>query len=113
MAEIQPTPGISRPGQTSVYLGTMWKEFLDADTYAKGPGSTVGRSSKARSTPAITGMAGVLTPAPTPTGAATISPGQLVRPRPPRWDYELSAEAIAREWIAQTSPTTRRHQYAI
>ena len=32
-----------------VYLGTMWKEFLDADTHAKGKGSTVARSWRAPS----------------------------------------------------------------
>src|SRR2546422_6021263 len=29
-----------------VYLAPMWKEFLDADTFARGPGSPVARDRK-------------------------------------------------------------------
>jgi alpha-glucuronidase len=82
----------------------MWKEFLDADTYAKGTGSTVTKvidgtlESKAR-----TGIAGVAN-----TGRDTnwtghdfgqanwYAFGRLA------WDPNLSAGAIADEWITMT-----------
>jgi alpha-glucuronidase len=43
MAEVQATQEYLGQAKHLVYLGTMWKEFLDADTYAKGKGSTVGK----------------------------------------------------------------------
>ena len=43
IAEIQPTQEYLGQAKHLVYLGTMWKEFLDSDTFAKGPGSTVGK----------------------------------------------------------------------
>jgi alpha-glucuronidase len=104
MAEIQPTQEYLGQAKHLVYLGTMWKEFLDADTCAKGPGSTVGKVLEGKVHPyAVTGMAAVLN-----TGtdvnwcghdfsqANWYAYGRLA------WDYELSAEAIAREWVAQT-----------
>ena len=85
----------------------MWKEFLDADTYAKGPGSTVakvvdGTLEGTRST----GIAGVAN-----TGSDTnwtghdfaqanwYAFGRLA------WDPALTAEAIADEWIRMTWST--------
>jgi alpha-glucuronidase len=87
-----------------VYLAPMWKEFLDADTYAKGPGSLVahvvdGTLEKHRRT-AIAGVAN--------TGrdrnwcghdfaqANWYAYGRLA------WDPALSAETIADEWIRMT-----------
>ena len=43
LAEIQATQEYLGQAKHLVYLGTMWKEFLDADTFAKGKGSTVGK----------------------------------------------------------------------
>ena len=43
IAEIQATQEYLGQAKHLVYLGTMWEEFLDADTYAKGKGSTVGK----------------------------------------------------------------------
>ena len=87
-----------------VYLGGMWKEILDSDTYAKGPGSTVARivdgSLYDHSISCIIGVAN--------TGsdrnwcghhfsqANWYAFGRLA------WDYGLSAEAIADEWIQMT-----------
>jgi alpha-glucuronidase len=87
-----------------VYLGGMWKEILDSDTYAKGPGSTVARivdgSLYDHSISCIIGVAN--------TGsdrnwcghhfsqANWYAFGRLA------WDYGLSAEAIADEWIRMT-----------
>ena len=43
MAELQITQEYLGQGNHLVYLATMWKEFLESDTYAKGPGSTVAK----------------------------------------------------------------------
>ena len=87
-----------------VHLGGMWKEILDSDTYAKGPGSTVAKvvdgSLYDHSISCITGVAN--------TGsdrswcghhfaqANWYAFGRLA------WDYDLSAEAIADEWCRMT-----------
>ncbi len=87
-----------------VYLGGMWKEVLDADTWARGPGSTVARvvdgSLYGHALSAIVGVAN--------TGsdrnwcghhfaqANWYAFGRLA------WDCDLSAEAIADEWIGMT-----------
>ena len=104
MAELQITQEYLGQSNHLVYLAPMWKEFLDADTYAKGTGSTVTKvidgtlESKAR-----TGIAGVAN-----TGRDTnwtghdfgqanwYAFGRLA------WDPNLSAGAIADEWIAMT-----------
>jgi alpha-glucuronidase len=87
-----------------VYLASMWKEVLDSDTYAKGPGTTVARivdgSAGDGATSAIVGVAN--------TGsdrnwcghhfaqANWYAFGRLA------WDAGISAEAIADEWIRMT-----------
>jgi len=43
MAELQITQEYLGQSTHLVYLAPMWKEFLDADTYADGPGSLVAR----------------------------------------------------------------------
>ena len=43
MAELQITQEYLGQSQQLAYLGTMWKEFLDSDTYKKGKGSTVAK----------------------------------------------------------------------
>ena len=43
MAELQITQEYLGQSNHLVYLAPMWKEFLDADTYAKGPGSLVSK----------------------------------------------------------------------
>jgi alpha-glucuronidase len=104
MAELQITQEYLGQGTHLVYLATMWKEFLDSDTYAKGPGSTVAKvidgalEGKTR-----TGMVGVAN-----TGRDTnwtghdfaqanwYAFGRLA------WDPSLSADSIADEWIRLT-----------
>ena len=104
MAELQITQEYLGQGTHLVYLATMWKEFLDSDTYAKGPGSTVAKvidgtlEGKPR-----TGMVGVAN-----TGrdanwtghdfaqANWYAFGRLA------WDPSLSADSIAGEWIRMT-----------
>ncbi len=103
-AELQITQEYLGQSTHLVYLAPMWKEFLDADTYAAGPGSTVAKvvdgslHGYKRS-----GMAGVAN-----TGSDTnwtghdfaqanwYAYGRLA------WNPALSAEAIADEWIAMT-----------
>ncbi len=87
-----------------IYLASMWKEVLDSDTHAKGPGTTVARivdgSAGDGATSAIVGVAN--------TGsdrnwcghhfaqANWYAFGRLA------WDAGISAEAIADEWIRMT-----------
>ena len=87
-----------------VYLGGMWKEVLDSDTYAAGPGSTVANvvdgSQYGRPDSCVIGVAN--------TGsdrnwcghhlaqANWYAFGRLA------WDHSLSAEAIADEWTRMT-----------
>jgi alpha-glucuronidase len=104
MAELQITQEYLGQSNHLVYLATMWKEFLDSDTYAKGPGSTVAKvldgSLEGKT---HTGMVGVAN-----TGrdanwtgqdfaqANWYAFGRLA------WDPSLSAESIADEWIRMT-----------
>ncbi len=87
-----------------VYMADMWKEVLDADTYAKGPGSTVAKvvdgSLFDHDTSCILAVSN--------TGsdrnwcghhfsqANWYAYGRLA------WDYELSADTIADEWVRMT-----------
>jgi alpha-glucuronidase len=104
MAELQITQEYLGQANHLVYLAPMWKEFLDADTYARGPGSRVASvidgtlEGKRR-----TGIAGVAN-----TGsdvnwtghdfaqANWYAFGRLA------WDPGLSAGAIADDWIRMT-----------
>jgi alpha-glucuronidase len=104
MAELQITQEYLGQANHLVYLAPMWKEFLDADTYAKGPGSFVAKAidgsleGKTR-----TGIAGVAN-----TGrdvnwsghdfaqANWYAFGRLA------WDPGLGAGPIADEWIRMT-----------
>jgi alpha-glucuronidase len=100
MAELQITQEYLGQSNHLVYLAPMWKEFLDADTYAKGPGSL---AAKVIEEQRRTGIAGVAN-----TGsdvnwsghdfaqANWYAFGRLA------WDPGLSAGAIADEWIRMT-----------
>jgi alpha-glucuronidase len=104
MAELQITQEYLGQSTHLVYLAPMWKEFLDADTHAAGPGSLVARVldgtlHKYRRT----GIAGVAN-----TGRDTnwtghdfaqanwYAYGRL------SWDPGLGAAEIADEWIKMT-----------
>ena len=89
------------------YLAPMWREVLDSDTYAKGPGSTVKRvADGSLYGQRLTGMAGVAN-----TGsdrnwtghdlaqANWYAFGRLA------WDPDISSEQIATEWIKMTLTT--------
>ena len=90
-----------------VYLGPLIKECLAADTYEKGPGSTVARVVDGTlSQHALSGMAGVANIGSArnwtghPMGQANwYAFGRLA------WDYTLSSQDIAREWTRQTLTT--------
>ena len=100
MAELQITQEYLGQANHLVYLAPMWKEFLDADTYAQGAGSSV---AKVIAGQRRTGIAGVAN-----TGrdinwsghdfaqANWYAFGRLA------WDPALSAGAIADEWIQMT-----------
>ena len=87
-----------------VYLGPMWKEFLDADTFVRGPGSTVAKlADGSLQGHRRTGIAGVANTGSDrnwtghPFAAANwYAFGRLA------WNSSLTAEAVADEWIAQT-----------
>ena len=104
VAELQITQEYLGHSNHLVYLGPMWKEFLDADTFARGQGSTVSRvidGSVDRY--ARTGIAGVAN-----TGrdgnwcghdfaqANWYAFGRLA------WDPGLAADRIAEEWVRMT-----------
>jgi alpha-glucuronidase len=104
MAELQITQEYLGHSTHLVYLAPMWKEFLDADTYAKGPGSPVSKIVDGTlEGHQRTGMAGVAN-----TGrdgnwtghhfgqANWYAYGRLA------WDPGLEADAIAEEWITMT-----------
>jgi len=104
MAELQITQEYLGQSTHLAYLAPMWKEFLDADTYAKGPGSTVAKVVDGTlEGHAQTGIAGVAN-----TGSDTnwtghdfaqanwYAFGRLA------WDPSLTSESIADEWIRMT-----------
>ncbi|HVI99390.1 MAG TPA: alpha-glucuronidase family glycosyl hydrolase [Sphingomonas sp.] len=87
-----------------VYLGPLFEEALDADTYAKGKGSTVARVVEGalddRKLSAIAGVANIGSDRDW-TGsdfnqANWYAFGRLA------WDPDLSSRAIAGEWVEQT-----------
>ncbi len=91
-------------GNHVVYLAPMWKEILDFDTQAAGPGSTLGRVLAGEIFPV--GMSGIAAVANTGDGrdwcgsifhaANWYAYGRLA------WDYGQTAETIADEWINAT-----------
>ena len=104
MLEVQPTQEYLGQGKHLVYLGTMWEEVLQSDTYAKGKGTTVAKvldgSVFGQS---VTGMTGVLNPGDNRnwTGhdfcqANWYALGRLA------WNPGASAAAIAEEWTRMT-----------
>jgi alpha-glucuronidase len=104
MAELQITQEYLGQSTHLVYLAPMWKEALDADTYAHGPGSLVAQViDGSLDHHALSAIAGVAN-----TGsdrnwcghpfaqANWYAFGRLA------WNHRLSAEVIAREWITMT-----------
>ena len=84
-----------------VYLGTLFREVLQSDTYAKGEGSTVGKViDGSLCGQKISGIAGVAN-----TGTDRNWTGHIFAQSNwyafgrLAWDHDLSAEEIADEWI--------------
>jgi alpha-glucuronidase len=104
LAELQVTQEYLGHSNHLAYLAPMWKEFLDADTFAQGPGSTVARVVDGTLHGyGRTGIAGVANTGDDPnwTGhdlaqANWYAFGRLA------WDPSLASEAIADEWIRLT-----------
>lgn len=107
MPELQITQEYLGQATHLVYLAPMWREFLDADTYATGPGSTVARvADGSLHGYARTAVAGVAN-----TGrkvnwtghhfaqANWFAFGRLA------WDPAATSEAIADDWIRMTWTT--------
>jgi alpha-glucuronidase len=95
MLEVQITKEYLGFATHLAYLGTMWQETLDADTYAHGPGSFLRRQ--------IAGMAGVANIGADRnwTGshfdqANWYAFGRLA------WDPALPAETVANDWVRMT-----------
>jgi alpha-glucuronidase len=104
MLELQVTQEYLGQSVYLVFLAPMWKEILESDTYAKGPGSTVAEivdgSADGRAESGIAGVAN--------TGsdrnwcghpfaqANWYAFGRLA------WNHQLTAEAVANEWIGMT-----------
>jgi len=104
MVELQITQEYLGHSTHLVYLAPMWKEFFDADTFVKGPGSTVAKvADGSLQGQRRTGIAGVANTGTDrnwtghPFAAANwYAYGRL------SWNSSLTAEAIADEWIVQT-----------
>lgn len=104
MPELQITQEYLGFSNHLVYLASQWKEFFDSDTYSKGSGSTVAKSTDntlfKNKVSAIAGVAN--------TGLDTnwtghhfaqanwYAFGRLA------WNHQLSADEIADEWLKQT-----------
>lgn len=104
MAELQITQEYLGFSNHLVYQAPLYSEFLHADTYAEGAGSTVARATDGslygHPLSAIAGVANVGLDANWCghhfAQANWYCFGRLA------WDYELTPETIAREWLAQT-----------
>jgi alpha-glucuronidase len=104
LAEVQATQEYLGQAKHLVYLGTMWQEFLDSDTYAKGKGSTVAKAIEGAIEPyRVTGFVAVANPGLDRNWCGHhfsqsnwYAAGRLA------WNPELPAEQIAEEWTRQT-----------
>ncbi len=104
MLEVQITQEYLGFSNHLVYLVPMWRECLDADTYAQGPGWTVAKVLQGdRSEGRLTGMAGVAN-----TGSDRNWTGHLFAQANwyafgrLAWDPDLSSRRIAEDWIETT-----------
>jgi alpha-glucuronidase len=104
IAEIQATQEYTGQAKHLVYLGTMWEEFLQSDTFAKGKGSTVAKVLAGKVQPShITGMVSVANPGMDTNwcGHHFSQSNWYVFGRL-AWNPELSAKQIADEWTRMT-----------
>jgi alpha-glucuronidase len=104
MMEFQITQEYLGQATNLVYLAPMYKECLDADTYAKGKGATVAKVIDGSvDNHKLTGIAGVAN-----TGTDRNWTGHLFGQSNwyafgrLAWDHQISSEQIADEWIKMT-----------
>jgi alpha-glucuronidase len=104
LAEIQATQEYLGQAKHLVFLGTMWEEFLSADTYAKGKGSTVAKCIEGEVNPQrVTGIASVLNPGLDRNWCGHhFSQSNWYATGRLSWNPELPAEQIADEWARMT-----------
>ncbi len=104
MPELQITQEYLGQSTWLVFLAPQWKEFFDSDTYARGAGFPVSAvADGSADAHALSGIAGVAN-----TGSDSTWCGHLFAQANwyafgrLAWDHELSAAAIADEWIRMT-----------
>jgi len=104
IAEIQATQEYLGQAKHLVYLGTMWQEFLEADTGARGSGATVAQVLAGKVYPyPITGMVSVTNPGlDTNWCGHHFSQSNWYAFGRLAWNPELSAQTIADEWTRMT-----------
>jgi alpha-glucuronidase len=104
IAEIQATQEYLGQAKHLVYLGTMWKEFLDSDTHANGKGSTVSKVLSGKVHPTrIKGMVSVTNPGlDTNWCGHHFSQSNWYAFGRLAWNPELPAAKIADEWTRMT-----------
>jgi alpha-glucuronidase len=110
MPELQITQEYLGFSNHLVFLATMWREFLDSDTYAKGPHSTVTKvTDGSLYHQQITGIAGVANTGSDRnwTGHAFAQANWYAFGRL-AWNPDLDSRTIADEWIAMTLTHDRR-----
>lgn len=110
MLELQITQEYFGFATNLTYMGPYYKETLDADTYARGEGSTVAKVIDGSLFDyELTGMAGVINPgtARNWTGHPFVQSSWYAFGRL-AWDHTLSAEQIAEEWIRMTFTNDER-----
>lgn len=102
--EFQVTQEYLGQGNHVVYLGPMWQEILQFDTYTKGPGSSVGDLlSEGPAGSQLTGMAAVANIGDDKTWCGShMHPANWYAYGRLAWDYSLDAGKIAKEWIASS-----------
>jgi alpha-glucuronidase len=104
LAEVQATQEYLGQAKHLVYLGTMWEEFLQSDTYAKGKGSLVAKAIEGQIEPSsVTGFVSVVNPGQDRNWCGHhfsqsnwYASGRLA------WNPELTARQIADEWARMT-----------
>jgi len=107
MPELQITQEYLGESNHLVFLASMWKEFLDSDTYCAGKGSTVAKTTDGTIYPhkisAIAGVANIGEDANWCghhfAQANWYAFGRLA------WNHELSCDIIADEWLRMTFST--------
>ena len=110
MMEFQVTQEYFGFGIHLAYKGPMYTEVLNADTYAAGEGSTVGKLLEGKVFDyTLTGMAGVINPGTDRnwTGQPFVQSSWYAFGRL-AWDHTLTADEIADEWMRMTFTNDER-----